>query len=342
MTVRVAIVGAGLAGAASAYMLKQSGITPAVYEAAPGPAMGASGNRLGLYNPRLSAERTPESEFYSAAFRLALQHFAVLPDIDWSPCGALHLMTDAQKQKRFPQTAENWGWPAEEMRIVEADEASAIAGVPIAHAALHIARSGFVSPHKLVQQYLRGVEVHYSAHIDNPDDFDADFVILCNAMDVKRLTGLPLQGVRGQVTDIKTAAPLSALKTVLCYGGYATPAHGGLHVVGSTFQRWLSHTDLLPADDADNLAKLAAAAPALAGDYETAGARASIRSTSPDHFPIAGRLAGRLYVSTAHGSHGILSSLMAAQTIAEMIAGRAVSLSEGIMQKLSPHRFMTT
>lgn len=339
MSARVAIIGAGLAGAACAYMLKQSDMTPIVYEAAPEAASGASGNRLGLYNPRLSAERSPESEFYTAAFQLALQHFAILTDIHWSPCGALHLMTDAQKQKRFPQTAANWGWRPEDMRIVTAAEASAIAGIPLTHAALYIARSGYVSPHKLVQRYLTGVEVHFSTPIKNLDDIKADHIILCSAMDAARVTGLPLQAVRGQVTDVKTAAPLAALKTVLCYGGYTTPAQADLHMCGSTFQRWLSHTDVLAADDADNLAKLFAAAPVLAGAYEMAVARAAIRSTSPDHFPVAGHWRDNVYVSTAHGSHGIVSSLMAASYIAQLLTGRSCGLSTDTLAKLSPQRF---
>jgi tRNA 5-methylaminomethyl-2-thiouridine biosynthesis bifunctional protein len=339
MSAHVAIIGAGLAGASCAYMLKQAGMTPIIYESGPEAASGASGNRLGLYNPRLSAERSPESEFYTAAFQLALQHFAILPDIDWNPRGALHLMTDVQKQKRFPQTAANWGWGPQDMRIVSAKEASAIAGVPLTHAALYIARSGYVSPHKLVQHYLAGVEMHFNTPIENLDDIKADHIILCSAMDAARLTGLPLQGVRGQVTDIKTAPPLAALKTVLCYGGYTTPEQAGQHMCGSTFQRWLSHTDVLAEDDADNLAKLFAAAPALAGAYELAGARAAIRSTSPDHFPVVGHSRDNVYVSTAHGSHGILSSLMAAQMITDIISDNILSVPQEIIHKLSPKRF---
>jgi hypothetical protein len=69
---------------------------------------------LGLYNPRLSAERS----FYSDAFPLALKAFEQLRDTDWNECGALHLISDEKRQKKFTDAVKSWGWPRGEMRIV--------------------------------------------------------------------------------------------------------------------------------------------------------------------------------------------------------------------------------
>jgi hypothetical protein len=51
----VAILGAGIAGAALARALKCRGIEAEVFDPAPGPASGASGNPLALLMPRLDA-----------------------------------------------------------------------------------------------------------------------------------------------------------------------------------------------------------------------------------------------------------------------------------------------
>ena len=97
-----------------------------------------------------------------------------------------------------------------------------------------------------------------------------------------------------------------------------TPEIDGVHAVGSTFQRWLDHSQIIEKDDADNIGKLAKNIPSVAGDYRVLGHRAAVRTTTPDHMPIFGRF-GDIYMSTGHGSHGIVSSIYAAHRIADDI-----------------------
>ena len=125
------------------------------------------------------------------------------------------------------------------------------------------------------------------------------------------------------------------------YGGYCTPSLKGTHTIGATFQRWLDHSDLLPDDDADNIQKLSAVAPQLAKDMEAIHSRASLRCASKDHFPIVGQLEEypNIYISAAHGSHGIISSFAAAHLIADMILERPYSQSMPTVRCLSPQRF---
>lgn len=334
---KVAIIGGGLAGTSCAYVLKRAGIEAVIYEAGAEIAPAASGNALGLYNPRLSALRTAESDYYSAAFRLALEIFSVLGEVGWNRCGALHLMTDKTRQKRFAQTAESWGWAKESMRIVDAGEASNIAGVELRHGALWLPDSGVVSPRKLCAAYADGAKIHFNAKVKS-EDVKADAVIIACGVAAKDF-GLPVNTVRGQLTFVKPSTRTTALKTNLCYGGYFSPAVEGQHALGATFQRWLDHNQIIEEDDADNIAKLAEVAPELVQDLEVVGRRAAVRASTKDHFPIAGQLAENLYVSAGHGSHGILSTLAAAQLIAEMIAVKKTTLSVATIEKLSPQRF---
>ncbi|HRX74052.1 MAG TPA: tRNA (5-methylaminomethyl-2-thiouridine)(34)-methyltransferase MnmD, partial [Hyphomonas sp.] len=55
---RVAILGAGIAGASVAHALRELGAAPTVFDPAPGPASGGSGNPMGLVMPRLDAGDT--------------------------------------------------------------------------------------------------------------------------------------------------------------------------------------------------------------------------------------------------------------------------------------------
>ncbi len=341
---RIAIIGGGLAGTACAYVFRRQGWEPVIYEAADTLASGASGNEVGLYNPRFTADAGAVQAFYSSAFFEALKVFETLGDhIDWTPCGALHLVNDEKKARRFPKTVESWNWGADDMRMVSAQEASEIAGVRIDREALYLPRSGTVCPRKLCEVYAQDVEVHLNTAVENLSDIKADAVVLACGMGVLRFEetkDLPLRAVRGQVSYIGQSENSSRLSCTIGYGGYVAPSKGGVHCLGSTFQRWLDHSEILEEDDQDNIGKLCSNVPSLAGAYEVMGHRAAVRTTSQDHFPVVGQVDDRIYVSTAHGSHGILSSLRSARVLSGLIQGHEDIDSEGdLLRALSPSRF---
>jgi tRNA 5-methylaminomethyl-2-thiouridine biosynthesis bifunctional protein len=336
---KIAIIGAGMAGTACAYSLKQYGHECIVYDGSESIASKGSGNSLGLYNPRFAAEYSPEAEFYKAAFETAINTFPKLSGIDWRPTGALHLMTDETKTRRFTKMAKSWPWNDTMMQIVNPAAASKIAGIPINYDALYLPRSGAVSPKKLCAAYAQNTDIRFNTLIKSLNDLEADMVILACGKGIRDFTNLPVNAVRGQVTDVKATSASQNLKTTLCYSGYITPAQEGIHHTGSTFQRWLAHDDILPEDDRDNIDKFIAAVPSLAGEYEVTYRRAALRVTSPDHFPIIGQWDERIFVTTAHGSHGILSSLMGAHIIAAMITGSEQVVSKRVINRLDPHRF---
>jgi tRNA 5-methylaminomethyl-2-thiouridine biosynthesis bifunctional protein len=347
--VKVAIIGGGLAGAACAHVLKKAGAAPVIYEA-DALACGASGNDLGMYNPRFTAERTPQSEYYSSAYSRANTIFRHFDGIDWEPCGALHLMTDEKKEKRFPQTLKNWGWDLDHMRLVDADEASQIAGIELRYDALYLPGGGYVSPRKLCEAYARGIEVHSGQAIQSLSDLDADVIILATGAALPRFEetkDLPVKAVRGQITEINATRASQKLKCNIHYSGYISKpiknAKGrGIHSLGATFQPWLDHTKILLEDNKDNIAKLGEFIPPLAGNHEVVGHRAAVRASSRDHFPLVGSVPEQdnLYVSAAHGSHGIVSTIMAAELLADMILDRPRCLPVDTIKALCPSRFL--
>ncbi|PZQ45435.1 MAG: tRNA U-34 5-methylaminomethyl-2-thiouridine biosynthesis protein [Micavibrio aeruginosavorus] len=323
----VSILGAGLAGCASACVLQQYGFSSVVHDPN-GVATGASGNPAGMINPRFTAFRDAQSDFYTAGFALAARTFPSL-DCAYTRCGALHLVTDEDKQKRFIRTAENWGWADDHMRYVDAKAASDIAGIDLSQDALYLPDAARINPALLCASYAKDISFG-----DPVKDAPA---IYASGPALAGFEGLPLHAVRGQITFAKPTPQSARLKTALHYGGYASPAIDGEHVIGSTFQKWLSDTACLPEDDLSNLEKLHAAT-GLSG-FEISGHRAALRVASKDRFPVIGQLDAGRYISTAHGSHGILSTLMGAHILADLLRGGPLSVGKSTLNALSLLRF---
>jgi len=321
----VHILGAGLAGCSCTYVLKQYGLEPVLYDPN-GIASGASGNPLGLINPRFTAFRTPESDFYTAAYAQTVRSF-----VDSRKCGTLHLIVDEDKEKRLTRTAENWGWDSAHMRLVDASEASEIAGVTINYPALFLPDSAQVNPSLLCRFYVQGMDVEqtYTAQA-------GDVVVHANGFALPE--ELPVHTVRGQITFVESNTQSSMLKTNLSYGGYISACRDGTHVVGSTFQKWLAHTDPLYEDDKSNLATLEEFVPAI-GNLKMTGQRAALRVSAKDRFPVVGLLENGQLVTTAHGSHGIATTLAGAHLMADYLRGGPFSLGKSTLNSLSPARF---
>lgn len=330
---KISILGAGLAGCAAAYVLKQYGYEVSLCDLN-GIASGASGNPRGIINPRFTAFRTPESDFYTAAYSLTARLFPQMKDIGYERCGSLHLVTDEEKEKRFLRTLKNWGWHADHMQYLSPAEASAAAGVKIERPALFLPDSGQVTPALLCQAYTKDMRVVKNA-------LESDVVIYANGPALASdpaFAGLRLQTVRGQITFVKETQVSRALKINLCYGGYISPAMDGLHVIGSTFQKWMADTSPVDEDDQSNLKKLAENLPGMTG-FEVTGHRAALRVSANDRFPVIGQLSENQFITTAHGSHGIACTLAGAHLLADFLRGGPFSLGKSMINALSPQRF---
>ncbi len=333
----IAVLGAGIAGASCAHVFKQYGFAVTLYDEN-GIASGASGNPLGLINPRLSALRDAQSDFYAAAFAQAHRTYSRLHDIEFAATGALHLVTDESRRKRFRQTIQNWEWPVEHMRYLDAQCASDIAGIAIDKSALYLPDSAGLSPYKLCLA-LSGDTALEQKNITDIAALPYDAVILANGIGAASFSDLPIHTVRGQITQIGATECTQNLRVNLHYGGYFSTSRHGVHTLGATFQKWIDHTDIVVDDNDYNIHMLQSAVPSLQGEYRVLGARASLRCASKDRFPIIGRLDNTTYITTAHGSHGLVSAIAGAHLLADLLRGGIKSQSDTVMKRLSPCRF---
>lgn len=189
------------------------------------------------------------------------------------------------------------------------------------------------------------------------------------------LDGLPIQPVRGQISTLSLApghgsGEAPALDRVLCAQGYVMPPREGRLTFGATFSPNDDDDAVCSSDHRRNLDELARLVPALAesvGDRSPAacGGRASVRAASPDKTPYAGPLPefdrwrqdyaalgkdarrtfsqpGRhypgLWMSTAHGSRGMVSAPLCAELIASRLHDEPMPLERELIDHLHPGR----
>lgn len=305
----VAVIGAGIAGAASARVLAEHGVRVRVLEAGE-PAQAASGNRQGLLYAKISPHPTEQTELLLGAYghsRRALEK--LLPESEyWQPCGVLHLNHNAAEARRNAKLAGQthhrhlyYG--------VSAAEACRLAGINGLSDGLFWPQGAWIHPPALVAALLdhpnitlhrrtpltavSRLESHWQ--IDTPEQsFSASHIVFCtgaNSPEISLLQHLPWQLIRGQ-TNLAPADPASRhLQTALSGASYISPAWQGQHCFGATFLPHNNDRCFSEADSAANLAELAVLYPELAGRLKTgdiATGHAAVRCDSPDHLPTVG------------------------------------------------------
>lgn len=312
----VIVVGAGIAGAATAYELAQYGVRVSVLETNR-PAMAGSGNRQGLLYAKISPHNTEQTELLLCGYghtRRLLQQ--LLPEQNaWGGNGVLHLNYSAAEGKRNQQLSEH-SHHHHLYRYVTNAEASAIAGIDIFSDGLYWPQGVWLSPRHLVHALLSHplIELHTNTpalstkydgthwHIRTPTQtFRASHVVYCmgahspNAPDINAASQ-PYRLIRGQ-TSLARATPESAkLRCALSGASYISPAWEGLHCFGATFIQHDIETDWRDSENQSNRQELAELNPALAADLFSDGltqpqGHAALRCDSTDHLPIVGPLA---------------------------------------------------
>ena len=88
----------------------------------------------------------------------------------------------------------------------------------------------------------------------------------------------------------------------------------------------------------ENVAELAQVLPGW-NHGAVIGGRSSLRATTPDRMPYIGALDEGLYVSTGHGSRGLLSAPLAAEMIASAMHDEQSPVDAVLQAAVNPQRF---
>ena len=353
---RVAIIGAGIAGACAARRCAEAGAAVTVYEQAGQIGAGASGNRLALVMPRLDASDTVVAraslEAYQAAHRLyAGKQGARYVDCLQRPRGEADQAKFAKLLDDPPLDVGKLGGTAD--------------GQLIHKGAL------MLTPGLLLADLFEGVEVKLGteAKVDlarrevNGAAYDA--IVLANGMAVLALeeaSWLPLTGRLGQVEFCAAAEDqLSAIA-----GGHYALANGHMRLWGASFESYeggrLDASASAKALNAAALERLGHGSWLVSEQIES---RVGVRATTPDKLPVCGALpdvskAGELFAGVRKGqrvdmdmprhegvfclgglgSRGFGFAPLLADVLGSCLFGAAMPVEQDVAEALSAVRFL--
>ncbi|QOR11478.1 bifunctional tRNA (5-methylaminomethyl-2-thiouridine)(34)-methyltransferase MnmD/FAD-dependent 5-carboxymethylaminomethyl-2-thiouridine(34) oxidoreductase MnmC [Haemophilus parainfluenzae] len=206
------------------------------------------------------------------------------------------------------------------------------------------------------------------------ETFCHEVVVLANGhklTEFEQTQKLPLYPVRGQVSQIPTSANLLKLKTVLCYDGYLTPVDQAKasHCIGASHVRDNATREFSLTEQQENQQKIQQNIPEdwtkevdTSGNLARIGVRCSVRDLTPmmgavPHFsaqqtqyqnlfnlrrrkqPIEqAENYPNLYLIGALGSRGLTSAPFLGETLASLIYGEPLPMSEDLIHNLMPNR----
>ena len=310
------VIGAGLAGCATAASLAQRGWQVTLMERHGAIAQEASGNPQGVLYLKLSAHHTALSRLIVSGYghTRRLLH-GLHKGQDWDNCGVLQLAFDSKEAQRQAQLAA--AFPEDLLIALDKTAAEAQAGIPLPAGGLFYPEAGWVHPPALCALLSQHPNIHLQLHQEalelrrdgnqwqacNGEQLlaSAAVVVLASAAEIKSFSQaahLPLKRIRGQISRLPATADSRALSTVVCAEGYVAPPRLDEHTLGASFDFNSDDLTANSADHASNLQLLEEISPALADALNAAAlnpahlqGRAAFRCTSPDYLPIVGPLA---------------------------------------------------
>lgn len=273
------IVGAGLAGCATAAALAEQGWSSTVFDRQPLPAQETSGNPGGLFHGIVNAQDGTHARFNRAAALCAQQAVGRMLQAGELP-GAVDglLRLDQADAADMAKVLTRLCLPPDYVRAVSPTEASSLSGLDVKQSAWFYPGGGWAQPGALARAWLaraaplanfRGdVPVARLQRADAGWQLldacggvidEAEVVVLANAGDALRLLGhpaWPIEPVRGQVSMLNTAHTLTLPRVPIAGAGYLLPDVKGLALFGATSQPGDMDGSVREGDHAANLEQL--------------------------------------------------------------------------------------
>ncbi|PVZ85543.1 bifunctional tRNA (5-methylaminomethyl-2-thiouridine)(34)-methyltransferase MnmD/FAD-dependent 5-carboxymethylaminomethyl-2-thiouridine(34) oxidoreductase MnmC [Serratia sp. S1B] len=393
----IAIIGGGIASVLTALALLRRGASVTLYCADTQPATGASGNRQGALYPLLNGSGDERENFFSNAFLFARRQYDALLQqgvtFDHQWCGVSQLAYNEKSAAKIAKIVST-DWPPTLVQPVDHPTLRHLCGIDSGVGGIYYPLGGWLCPADLTAEAIalaqrQGLHCCYQHQLTdlqplaegwqlifaNGDVRQHATVILANGHQISTLApcaALPNYAVRGQVSHIPTTPALSALKQVLCYDGYLTPANPRhqQHCIGASYQRGISETHYSEAEQQENRERLLRCLPQLSWpqqvDISDQQARCSVRSATRDHMPMVGavpdyaatlaqysdlqqqRQHGENIVPAPHysglfmigglGSRGLCSAPLAAEILAAQLFGEPLPGDAQMLAALNPNR----
>ncbi len=318
ITEPIIIIGAGIAGCATAHALAKENIQSIIIDSEASIGGTIADFNYSSFSPYISADFNPVSQFYWAAYSL-LQHYLFQhDDVIHDFCG---VFLTANNQERF--TALNAAYQllkrsGLEIEWIKKDQTLTTTGIEINHPGLFVKQAGWLNLRsmckslinsplistQLATQVLNIKKHHNHWQVESTNGiFEGSHVIFCtgansNLLDDYKLCRL--DKIKGQVTTIQSPEKLGNLKTIINNGHYLIPAHQSKELItGSNYDRSNLATNCATieadiknltalkglSEDIDNIIKTETQ---LLSNLETSNSSKGIRLSSRDHLPLIG------------------------------------------------------
>ena len=311
----VVIVGAGLAGCATAWALAELGLSSLIVEQHPTIASEASGNPAGLFHGIVNGIDGMHARFNRAAALQAASAVRIALDahhVGGGLTGVLRL-EPGSTVARMQAMIERSRLPPTYVQALDAASASQHAGLALPSPAWYYPGGGWVAPAGLARSFVERAggftRLHCGAQVARIEPAGAGWrlfdgagapisesthVVLANAGDALRLlpdAGWPIGPVRGQLSF----APVNALPGLVlpmlpvAGAGYLLPVVNGLAVFGASSHPGDGDPTVRLEDQQHNLAQLARLV-ARSADIEARSlhGRTAWRWLARDRLPLVG------------------------------------------------------
>lgn len=301
---RVAVIGGGIAGSATAYALARRGHYVNLYESQT-IASGASGNPAALLYPRLTKQWSPEMSLYLSAYSYMLSHIPY-----WNSAHEVTPLIKTIKNQQERERFENLKHAGIDPSILQFDGEQLI-----------FPNSMVIDPRDLCAKLVR--HSHIQTHENHPLDVlpEADVVILCNGHEAVRFAPeYNLNKNAGQISIAPSHHIKNKPREPRSHKGYVIPGNDNI-LIGATYDHHDFSLAVTDENHRKNREEALAACPDLFADTQIADwqGRTSLRATTPSRMPYIERVREGLYINAGHGSRGMLSAPYGAELIANNI-----------------------
>ena len=276
---RVAIIGAGIAGAGAARALVDAGADVTVFERAENPASGASGNPLALLMPRLDAADTVQARLLVDAYIAARDTYRGLPAV--TETDVRQVPKDQTETDRFTKLLADPPLPLEDLEALRGG---------LLHKQALILRPAELIPALLAGATLRlgeSVKVDLESRAVNGEVFDA--IILATAM--ATMDQLPWLGLEARLGQVEWIGDAAMAEPDAVTSGTDALADGPDRLWGATFKRFgggvPETSERARVENAEGLENLSPWWVRDTREHEIVS-RAALRATTADRLPLIG------------------------------------------------------
>lgn len=294
--------------------------------------------------------------------------------------GLIVLEQKAADQERFHKIMEIFKQGGDWLRRVTPKNASEIFGNRLKDGGFFLQEGAWLRPPDLCRAWLDHPAIHFHGGRSLESlpggrgawgPFETPVLILANAWEAARFAQtqwLPLAKVRGQVTYLPSPWTGRPARCLLSFGGYWIPLPEGDWECGATFERGRMSEEVLPEGHQKNLGQLKKflGPPLEDPEISRLQGRVAFRTLTHDRWPVVGPVSHEtaflnqyrglrhghknlppnppyhegLYLHTAHGSKGLISSSLGSELLASHLNGEPLPVPDKIVEALHPARFL--